>query len=563
MPKKFQSNEMTPDLWHRIRAEVDQHKTAAPVVKKWAKRLNCSRQVIYTNLGLFTSWSSGKKKRKDAGLIDPVLEDHLWNIAAIWLKVPDKVKSSQAESNTPLEAAVESYVDSFDQPPILPSLPRIYQIFRGWEISRKHTRNPKATRKIRSLYANQVHQYDTSVCRYWLNPDDQILFIPKSTDYKNKELKKLMKKRRLVRHVLIDHFTGAFFVYYSFRQRIIDYEYFLYDAWREKGKYIFHGAPDMLILDHDSGLRSHALMRLYKNLGIEVPEGKPYVPWEKGTVEGFNRIWERRFEWRFLFQQSGDLDQINQWAYDYAIKLQTTKKHRRHKHTRFDYWYNNIDGHLREIPAKNDFMKLAYMKPVPRLLDHSGEFSYDNNKYEVKDLRNQWVDVIVRPDLYEKNKAVTYFWPSEKESREMLLNHEIRSETILPVGTAPGEFIASANEWGTYSKVEPTQGEKNLEKVAKREIPEIKPFDHLETNVQYIPKKGKVIQTEETRSFGPITYKPVQALIEIRDRMGRRLTKEETAQIEAENNQSFTEDDIKRFVKLFKQGVYQRKEKAQ
>lgn len=571
--------EFDVDFWARVGREMNESPVAKPVAEKYARKFGFSTKTIYRKARRYGNYDSGKKQRADAGKLDPEVEMHLWNIAAIYLKLPDKVKSSNKESKTPLEVAVEMYIQSFELPPRLPSISRIHQIFRDWGISKRYMQMPQAKLQLKSNNPNHVQQYDSSVCLLYLDPDEGITPISKSEDYKNKEFGRLLnqeakKKRRLVRHIVIDHYSGAFYVEYSFKQEIINYADFLYNAWAAKDDgFIFHGAPKVFFIDNDSGLRSHAMMRLYANLEIEVPPIEPYHAWVKGVAENFHRVWELRFESRFLHQKSNSLEQINAWAREYAIKFQKNFVHRRHRRTRFDMWNTIEKEQIREIPDYQTFQKLVYANPVSRKVNYRGKFTYYDRKqkvtfeYEVPDLRNRWVDVIVHPYLFSKNQAVTVYWPSQKDSQETFLTEEIQKLTVLPTYTNQGGFAEkseTAVTVGEFKDVTPTKSEKNIAKVKAMKVPELKPFDNQKPvdDIEFIPKTGTPIIPEVEREFTSITYKSlIQFKAALVDWLGRRLEPEEQAYIKSMRKKEFTQEDLEHCVTRFHQGL--RKKRSQ
>lgn len=565
------------EFWAMVGREMNESPTAKPVVLKYSKKTGLAPKTIYKNAGVYGNYKSGKKQRSDAGKLDPEVEMHLWNIAAIYLKLPDKVKSSNKESKTPLEVAIEMYIQSFELPPRLPSASRIHQIFREWGISKRYMRMPQAKLQLKSKHPNHVQQYDSSVCLYYMDPDEGVTPISKGEDYKNKEFGRLLnqkakKKRRLVRHIVIDHYSGAFYVEYSFLQEIIDYADFLYRAWAQKDDgFIFHGAPGVFFIDNDSGLRSHAMMRLYSNLEIEVPAIEPYHAWVKGVAENFHRVWELRFETRFLHQQSNSLEQINKWAREYALKFQKSFIHRRHRKTRFAMWNTIEKEQIREIPDYTTFQKLVHANPVSRKVNYRGKFTYYDRKkkmtfeYEVPDLRNRWVDVIVHPYLYQKNQAVTVYWPSQKDSQETFLTEEIQRLTVLPTFLNQGGFAEKSDtavNVGEYKDVKPTKSEMNIAKVKGMKVPELKPFDDSKPvdDIEYLPKTGTPINPEVEKEFTAITYNStIQFKSAIVDRLGRRMKPEELGYIKSMRKKEFTQEDLEHCIARFHQGLLKKR----
>jgi hypothetical protein len=273
--------------------------------------------------------------------------------------------------------------------------------------------------------------------------------------YKNKPANR--RKRRLVRMVMIDHCSGAFFVQYALSEQIIDHAEFMYNAWRFKDDFLFHGVPMILIMDNASALRSFTLIRLLTEyLEIDIPNVKVYKARVKGSVERMMYDWEVFFESRFLYldKKVGDINQINRWAYQLAIEFQQTKIHSRHKKTRFDAWNLWVEN-LRELPGFDTYQRLLYRNPETRDVRTNGVLRYNNVKYKVEDveLRGQKVMVIEHPFLYEKNQAVTIIWPTPDYSEKNLLTPQKKKYTIEPIVKNQKGFNVQAPVWLEYEDI--------------------------------------------------------------------------------------------------------------
>lgn len=522
--------------WQDVALEMMREQSARPVVRKWSKRLGVSDKTIYRQARRH-GYRSGKQVREDARQLPDDVQDHITSIAHIYLRRP----APGTESRMTIETAVDIYREHMaakGTPVNLPSIARITQLLREHKLTRRDQRQPTPKLKMRSLYPNHVHQYDTSVCRYYLNPDQRIVPIGKAEDYKNKP-GRFDKKQRLIRHILIDHATGAFYVEYSTTQRQTDDATFLYHGWKRKEDgFIFHGVPRMLILDNDNTIRSHAMMRLYNYLGIEIPDVIPYHSWVKGTVEEFNLCWERWFEMKFLFQKSGDLDEINRWAFNEAVRIQNTKIHSRHGMTRFAAWDAAVGEHLREIVDLDTYKQMLYSVPDTRKVRIDGSIFFKGQVYKVEDpeLWGTRVDVIVHPFKYEDDMAITVQWPSRKEPVSMVVP-DIKTYTLIPRKLQEFGFDQDAVVWGNYKAVAKTAREKALEGVESAGIQEevLTPFlDSVTAEMkQRFPQRiGRPIEKAADIASGPVPMSRIKAKQALCKLMGRGLSNWEAAYVD-------------------------------
>jgi hypothetical protein len=546
---------------------------ATAIAAAWAAKLSVSKQTIFRWVKESNHYSSGKKKKRTAGKINPELEQHLWNLATIYHCITDPRKPD-SRSKMPLWVAKDTYVNSRLPEKIkLPSDGRILQYFRQLKISRRDKELPTPKLKMRTLHSNHVFAYDTGVCDYYLGKDKQIIHIPGAHQYPGKE--RFDKKRRLVRHIIIDMFSGAFYVYYTFQQKRIDYADFLYTALKAKeGDFIFHGLPKVLLMDNDVGLRSRVIMGALALLGIKVPPIKPYHAWVKGTVEGLMKIWARVFEARFLLDQYGDLDKINELAVTYAVKFQKTRVHSRTKMTRFAAWDKYIidpetgESHLVEMPDYNTYKQLFFMKPVTRQVDKQGLLKYEGQVYKVPGIYSAKVDVIRHLYLYEAEKAITIMYPSAEENPENYLTFEVTQMTVRPSVKVEGGYLDSDIVVGEeYGRIVKDQRTRNLEKVQKTERPKnLRPFDipiPPEDNIAYIIKTGKPATVTPVQTFDPDIYTKTQVKAMVRKALkrSRGLSVEEAEYINTLEGDKFSLEKIDEIVELFKTNTLQNQQR--
>jgi hypothetical protein len=414
---------------------------------------------------------------------------------------------------------------------------------------------------MKTLHPNHVWAYDTGVCDYYLEKDNTIIYINQADHYKGKP-DKLHKKRRLVRHLIVDLYSGAFFIYYTETQTRLDYADFLYMAFapKEDPRYILHGIPGAMLMDNDVGLRSYPIMRMLSYLDVKVPHIEPYRPWVKGAVEELMKTWARWFETRFLYQKTADIDTINKWAFDYAIRFQKERIHTRHRMTRSECWDRYIANNLKEIGDKTAFQRLVHLDPVTREVNSEGYYSYKGYKYKAPGLYSTTIDVIEHLHLYAENKGLTVFWPSETSNKDNFIDFEVQQFTVIPEEIDPAGYESSnilMIEQGGY--IEPTQRMKNIEKV--KEIPVddlgLKPMCIPEKSaVEFIPKTGTPIQVASDFNFTEKVYTLTTLKLGIAGRLRRPLKKTELDHIKAlatgtGTGNKFTKEDIETLFKYF------------
>jgi len=210
--------EFSPEFWQEISEKIRFSKTTA-VVSEVSEKFGLSPSTIYRNLRKY-GWSSGRKREKKGPLT--LTKDDILKIAKIY---HGRKKKYYFDSKMSVELAVEIYKQELKEQGTekeFPSVSTIARWLRDVGLSRKKVNAPSPKLRMRTLYSNHVHMYDTSVCRFYLKQGkvSKIERLLLRDYYKNKEYR-YKDKVRLVRHVLVDHLSGAFFVKYSFTENII------------------------------------------------------------------------------------------------------------------------------------------------------------------------------------------------------------------------------------------------------------------------------------------------------------------------------------------------------
>lgn len=123
--------------------------------------------------------------------------------------------------------------------------------------------------RLKSEYANQVHQFNVSVSRHlWQMRTGEVRYEKKALDV---SLKKLSRSHRVhvVYYVIRDHFSGLLYAEVAFSTQLPSAGEFLLRAWSKKPDMDFCGMPQMMTLPKTVAERFPDLVTWLAKLGVE------------------------------------------------------------------------------------------------------------------------------------------------------------------------------------------------------------------------------------------------------------------------------------------------------
>lgn len=308
--------------------------------------------------------------------------------------------------------------------------------------------------EMRTDGPNHVHEYDVSVCAQWyLKTDGEVGHQRRDLDvYKNKPDG---KGPSIKRHVIVDHYSGAFFVEYARSEDAATSLDFLFDAWCKKRdeKFIFRGTPRILYTDNGNVVRSAVGKQVLERLGIESIQHKVGNPRAKGSVEGFMWQWEQCFESLLKANPARSLEDLNHRAFGMAMWMNANREHSRHGKTRFECWAGIAEAELRELPEEREALRaLAMRASEERNIDYRGYVRFDGLLYEVPDRALWGKKVMAGPDVFHQPDIVI-----ECEGRKFRLS---------ALAVDEGGFTERAVDFGTFREPRETRAEKGIKKIA-------------------------------------------------------------------------------------------------
>jgi len=511
------------------------------IVQEYVKCTGHTEQHIYS-VARKHGWKSGRKKKATAGERKiEATDDQLESIA----KIIDECRV-KGTAPVPTWRAIQIAEDSgyISRGSVSPSF------FNGWFKTEGYSRKKKDCRErknhihLASLHPNHVHLVDITNCTQWyLEKDGTLGHQGHKEVYRNKEGKN-PKGKKILRFMLVDHFSNTFFPYYFLTdgEGALETRDFLIKGWRKKrdpGRYPFHGVPLILMGDKGPGNESTLVQGTLSSLGVEwISHGKG-KPWVKGAVEGMMAIWERAFESCLRLDPVYSVEDLNARAYDMAIFMNTKKTHKRLRGPRFGAWNTIKKDQLRILPDDDVLSTLVQTRALDRTVGPDLMIRLDGGNYRVPD-----------PDLNGARVSVCY---DPYNPPDILVTAGDKHYRLSRIGEIEGNFLETAAIIGKEYKTAPQQtGAKKQNALKEKEwIASPRAFGEGVKNVGsvgYIDRKGTPFDVVPLiREVAKIS-----AMTQIKAKLGRGLTVEENRYIHATYQRTVPEMDIRAMVERFR-----------
>ncbi len=497
--------------------------------------------------------SDGKARRK------VVKEEDLLIVAAI----QRRSQSLRKGTVMPAEEAIEIAEDSGLIEPGVISSDYYNDWLRKQDASRKQQSKPEPHVRLRSLGPNHVHQFDFSLAVNWKMFEGQPVY--QHLVYKNKP--PTGNGPRLWRAILTDHATGAYFPYYiatTGESQAATIEA-LYHAWAAKtlrgedvtARYPFRGVPRILMLDRGPGNRSQVTTGLMERLGVKVNicEGAR----SKGQVEAAHSMWESTFESRFRWEPPQSVEQLNEWALDFAVARNSNKTHTRTGASRSELWAWHINSRretrLRELRVGfEEFKAIALTDPKRCLVYGDRTVRFKSKRYRLPE--EFAVDSIVMvqysPFFYPWINVKAADQPDAETRRcgPIELN-EFNFDVTSPV---VGEEYQSHKHTRTKRFI--SEADERAKQIAAQA--DLKVFGHHAEKAGEVQalKDGEALEIEGIELEGvELTYTPMQARDELMERLGRELSRPESNYTAEVFGDKVTDGEIDTAISAIEQGV--------
>ena len=408
---------------------------------------------------------------------------------------------------------------------------RVCAILRQRGLDKERFNLPTPALKLFSLHPNHVHLFDVTNCLQWhfknkgglSERDVEKIF------YQNKVVKEAKKiKQELLRFVLIDHKSGAFFFwyYYSSGEKASDGLDFFSRAWGDKkelikntlgisdynGKYQFQGLPRLLYSDKGSILKNKAMLNMMAALGVEVQTHEAGNPRAKGAVEGLMRIIGYDFESDLKTHNIQGLEALNAFALNWCLQRNEKAAFRGGTISRIDFWRKIKASELILSPDYEVFKKLYHKPEVTRVCTVQGIINFEGRKYQCPDTNAYGKTVLIKVNALEYPAIDIHFNGYVYKSEPLEVDEY--NNLILPNMATFGSFNALKKTELQHKKEELEQyasAKWGIEYKGKKDKKIALPSDNTpkaeieikQDNITYLPKAGK--QAEVKDSSEPIT----------------------------------------------------------
>lgn len=546
-----------------VRLSAAPHNQRGEIVQEAVRFLGVSAQQVYRRLQS-AGWRSGRKLRNDKG-DTRLTDDDLKLIANVMVEssrangkrllgVRDAMDILRANGRLTTEVAPETAL-------------RVMRA-RGLHPDQLARATPHVN--LRSLHANHCWQFDVSVCVLFYLDNGGLGVMDEKRFYKNKpENLKRISNDRVLRYLVTDHYSGAFYVHYYLargenQETLFD---FLMRAWtkREHAQDPMHGVPLQLLWDAGSANTSYLIRNLLERLNVRQLVHTPGNPRGKGQVETTHNIVERCFEGRLSLMKVNDIDHLNAAAHTWMRYHNGVRVHTRHNSTRYGLWQTIRQEQLRICPPRALCEQLLRTKPEARKVQGNLVVRYAVKGYEpafysvahIDGVRvGESVDVCVNP----------YRAPNV----DVLIKDLDGSERVYectPLARDAAGFMVDAPVIGVSYKATPdtdvdqhrkalakqaynADTQLEVDKARREKRPafggDIDPITYLEgqTAASYMPRRGTELDLPARVhvELAPLTH--VEACRLLIGKLGRRLTAEDNKAVRVWYPDGVPEDQL-------------------
>ncbi|MBF0192075.1 MAG: DDE-type integrase/transposase/recombinase [Magnetococcales bacterium] len=513
------------------------------IIDAGAQRLGCSRQTVFRWLADLIGYDPGRDRKPRADKGSTTLpEESLRTIAGLAF-VSRRGTGKQLLS---LEGAATVARANGLEVPV--SVTTVARQLRQHGMHPRQLTAPTPHVHQQSRHPNHVWFVDASLSVLYYMGDSTLEAMNEDVFYKNKPQNfQTIAKKRLNRYVVVDHYSGAFYLEYRLggeSQENIT-EVFMNAIIARPGD-PFCGVPLLLGMDPGSANLSQAFLNLLRNLEVETLVHTPGNSRAKGVVEVMQRIVEHGFEWRLRHEPVTNLGHINLLARQWSLDFNNAAVHSRHGQSRFMVWGTITAEQFRPAPSMALLKELWTSTPIARHVDDDLTLSFkvkgwSRFDYDVRYIPGVMVKekLLVRVNPY-RAPAVDVRVPGEEPERWLTVQPIPKNEAGFFIGAAMlGEEYKAMPETmadrarkalnaAAYGVESPSEAEKRRRQNAPVYAGVIDAFADLNvtpfsTPIQTHPIHSTVVVP--IREAAPLDA--VSAAIALRERMGRNLEQAE------------------------------------
>lgn len=384
-----------------------------PTLKRWLRSL---------------ALAPTRKRRSDAGAIALTLE-HAQLISAALQEgyrgndkktatVPGVLQKLRA--NLPLLAAMTD-PDTGETRHL--SASAVSRGLRHYQLHPDQLRRAAPAQQLRSDHPNEVWQIDASISVLFYVPEGDALQHMNAAEFnKNKPGNfERIRRQRLTRYVITDHYSGAIFVHYvaGGESTVNMAESFLRCIAHRQGQQMY-GVPVHLMMDPGSAGTAGAFGNLLRRLQVAPIVNQPGNPRAKGQVENAHNLVELDFESGFKLTHVPSIDWINEQAQRWMRYYNSVRIHSRHGATRWAKWLEILPAQLRVVDSQLARQLLTHEPATPKVNQYL-QVQFAGRLWCVKDVPGVLVGEKLPVTYNPFNPATAYVLLRDADGHEQLL----------------------------------------------------------------------------------------------------------------------------------------------
>jgi hypothetical protein len=526
------------------------HGQRGAIIESAAEFLDLSRQGLYAALRE-VGWTSGRKLRGDRGDSD-VSRDEVLAVAAI-MRASTR---ANGKALLPVVDAIEmALANGVLHQRVTPNT--MMRLMRLHHCHPTQVAQAATHTRMRSLHPNHVWQLDASVCVLYRlrNGRACVMDERKFNARKPRDLAAIINER-ILRYAVSDHTSGS--VYARYYQTAGEDQatlfQFLMHAMQRREDGMMHGVPLMLVWDAGSANMAHGIQNLLTGLAVRHWTHVPGNPRAKGQVEMIHNVIERKFEGRLAFMRTESLEQLNDNLDVWLKAFNGNAIHSRHRSTRWAVWQTIRSEQLRLCPPVELCRELLFAKPVERTV--SGNLTIE---YTCKGFPAAFYSVAHIPTVRAKDRVAVTFNPYRAPDIFVVAQDDdgaIRYHECTPLAEDRHGFAIESPVFGERYRapadtaIDATRKEINERAYGKRDtrdadnakaagklafdgkLDAMKDVREAAAQVpSYIQRRGTDLHVSNPVQIDLKPLSHVEALFELRARLGRALTTNEAATV--------------------------------
>lgn len=281
---------------------------------------------------------------------------------------------------------------------------------------------PAPVQALASDHPNDVWQIDASISTLFYVPEGGVQTMSNKEFYKNKpDNFEKIKRQRLTRYVLTDHFSGSIFVHYvAGGESTVNMAEAFLAAIAQRQDQQMYGVPWHLMMDPGSAGIGGAFNNLLRRLAVTAVVNQAGNPRAKGQVENAHNLVETNFESGFKFVHVPSIAWINEKAQMWMRYYNSVRVHRRHGLTRWAKWMEITQAQLRLVETALARNLLTHAPECP-VVDRELCVRFDGRVWDVSGVASVLVGAKVEITFNPFDTNVAYVVKHDAQGHEELI----------------------------------------------------------------------------------------------------------------------------------------------